>query len=88
MANRSHSYPNWQVLLILLVLGGIIGGWIGDALLSVWPGLKTLGQVQSVGLPSFSLNLRVFTLNFGFMLHVNFFTLLGFVLAYIVYRRW
>jgi len=71
----------------MLIFGGIIGGWIGEFLLDMWPGLGILGNVQSVGLPNFMLNLGVFTLNFGFMLHVSFFSLLGFVLAYVVYRK-
>lgn len=88
MANRSHSYPGWQILLLLLIVGGIIGGWIGDAMVRLWPSLKMLGQAQSVGIPAFTLSLKVFTFNFGFMLHVNFFTVLGFILAYLIYRRW
>lgn len=87
MSGRSRTYPGWQILLLLLVIGGIIGGWIGDAIVKLWPALGILGAVQSIGLPAFSLNLQVFSLTFGFMLHVSFFTLLGFVIAYIIYRR-
>ncbi|MBC7076647.1 MAG: DUF4321 domain-containing protein, partial [Syntrophomonadaceae bacterium] len=53
----------------------------------LWPALSNLGQMQSVGLPNFTLDLEVFTLTFGFMLHINFFTILGFALAYFIYRR-
>ncbi|HQA49828.1 MAG TPA: DUF4321 domain-containing protein [Syntrophomonadaceae bacterium] len=79
--------PGWPVLLILLVLGGIIGGWIGQTLTNVWPSLVILGRAQSLGIPSFTLDLQVFTVSFGFMLHISAFTLIGFVLAYLVYRR-
>lgn len=79
--------PGWQILLLLLVVGGIIGSWIGQALVKVWPGLIVLGQAQAVGIPTFTLNLDVVALSFGFMLHISAFTLLGFVLAYLVYRR-
>lgn len=79
--------PGWPVLLILLVLGGIIGGWIGQALTQVWPSLAVLGRAQSMGIPSFTLDLQVFTVSFGFMLHISAFTLIGFVLAYLVYRK-
>jgi hypothetical protein len=79
--------PGWPVLLILLVLGGIIGGWIGQALTKVWPSLEALGHAQSMGIPSFTLDLQVFTVSFGFMLHISAFTLIGFVLAYLVYRK-
>ena len=87
MVNRSHAYPGWQVLLLLLVVGGIIGGWLGDFIVGLWPALGILGKTQSVGIPDFTLNLQVFSLTFGFMLHISFFTLLGFVLSYLVYKR-
>ena len=87
MANRSHAYPGWQVLLLLLIVGGIIGGWLGDFIVGLWPALGILGKVQSVGIPDVTLNLQVFSLTFGFMLHISFFTLLGFVLSYLVYKR-
>jgi len=87
MVNRSRSYLDWKILLLFLVFGGIIGGWIGEAVVKLWPALSNLGQMQSVGLPNFTLDLEVFTLTFGFMLHINFFTILGFALAYFIYRR-
>lgn len=84
---KNRTYPGWQYLLVLLVLGGIIGSWIGDAMLRVWPALYELGRNQSIGLPSFTLDLKVFTLTFGFMLHINLFTILGFIIAYLVFKR-
>ncbi len=87
MSGRRGSYTGWQMLLLLLIFGGIIGGWIGEFLLNFWPALGILAKTQSVGLPNFVLNLGAFSLNFGFMLHLSFFSLLGFLLAYIVYRK-
>jgi len=87
VASRSRTYPGWQLLLLMMALGGIIGGWIGDAIVKVWPGLGLLGNVQSVGLPAMTMDLHVFSLTFGFMLHINFFSILGFVIAWIFYRR-
>ncbi|MDD4801812.1 MAG: DUF4321 domain-containing protein [Syntrophomonas sp.] len=87
MAGRNRTYPGWQLLLLLLALGGIIGGWIGDAIVKIWPFLSMLGHVQSVGLPTFTMDLQVFSLSFGFMLHINFFTIIGFVLAWFFYQR-
>ncbi len=84
---KSRTYPGWQLLLLLLVLGGIIGGWIGDAIVRLWPALAELGRTQSIGLPTFMLDLKVFTLTFGFMLHINLFTILGLIIAYMIYRR-
>jgi len=87
VVSRARTYPGWQLLLLLMALGGIIGGWIGDAIVKVWPGLGLLGNVQSVGLPTITMDLHVFTLSFGFMLHINFFSILGFVIAWVFYQR-
>ena len=87
MTSRTRTYPGWQLLLLMLALGGVVGGLIGDAVLKIWPGLGLLGNVQSVGLPTFTMDLHVFSMSFGFMLHLNFFSILGFVLAWVVYKR-
>jgi len=87
VANGTRSYPGWQVLLLLIILGGIIGGWIGDAIIKVWPNLAMMGKVQSIGVPNFSVNLKVCTFSFGFMMHLNLFAIIGFVLSYLVYKR-
>lgn len=87
MTSRTRTYPGWQLLLLMLALGGIVGGWIGDALLKIWPGLGLLGNVQSVGLPTFTMDLHVFSVSFGFMLHLSIFSILGFALAWVFYKR-
>lgn len=87
MANREGRNPTWQVLLILLCLGGIAGAWIGELLERLIPSLAILGKLQSIGVPAFTLDLEVFSVTFGFMLHLSLFTLLGFAAAYMVYRR-
>jgi len=87
VTSRTRTYPGWQLLLLMLALGGIVGGWIGDALLKIWPGLGLLGNVQSVGLPTFTMDLHVFSVSFGFMLHLSIFSILGFALAWVFYKR-
>lgn len=87
MTNKSRNYPGWQILLLLFAIGGIIGSWIGDAILTLWPAANILGEAKSVGIPAFTLDLRVIYLSFGFMLHINLFTIIGFFIAYIIYKR-
>lgn len=87
MAGRTRTYPGWQLLLLLMIMGGIIGSWLGDAIVKLWPALGILGSVQSVGLPTMTMDLHVFSLSFGFMLNINFFSILGFILAWVFYRR-
>jgi hypothetical protein len=86
-ATRNRTYPGWQILLLLIALGGIVGGLIGDVILKIWPSMSILGNVQSVGLPTFTMDLHVFSISFGFMFHLNFFSILGFILAWIFYQR-
>lgn len=85
--SKSRTYPGWQILILLLVLGGIIGGWIGDATRAVWPAANLWASTRSVGIPDFSLNLGVLDFSFGFMIHLNLFTIIGFIAAYLVYKR-
>jgi hypothetical protein len=87
LTGRSRTYPGWQILILLLVLGGIIGAWIGDAFKAVWPAASILGNMQSVGIPGFSLDLGVISFSLGFMMHLNLFTIMGFIAAYMVYKR-
>lgn len=84
---KGSRSPGWPVLVILLVLGGIAGGWLGQALTHIWPSLAVLDNAQSLGIPNFTLDLEVFTVSFGFMLKISGFTLIGFVLAYLIYRK-
>jgi len=87
LAGKTRTYPGWQIFILLLVLGGIIGGWIGDAIVTLWPAASILGDTQSVGIPGFSVDLGVINFSLGFMMHINLLTIAGFIVAYIVYKR-
>jgi hypothetical protein len=84
--SKGRSYPGWQIFILLLVLGGIIGGWIGDATQSLWPTAKLWASSRSVGIPNFSLDLGVIDFSFGLMMHLNLFTIIGFIAAYVVFE--
>lgn len=86
MAGRSKSQPGWQILTLLLILGGIIGSYIGDAIVKTWPGGQVLGRIQNLGFAPFTLDLKVISITVGLVVHVSIFTLLGFLVAYILYR--
>lgn len=86
MAKTSRS-NNVIWLLGLFIIGGIIGNCIGDALIRVCPMLAFLAKQQSIGISPTTLSLNVFTVTFGFSFQINFFSILGFILAYYIYRR-
>jgi hypothetical protein len=75
------------VLIILLIIGGIIGSWLGLVVGRAWPELALFNQTEVVGLPPTTLDLQVLSMTFGFVLRLNLFTVVGFILAYLVYRK-
>mgnify|MGYP000911218977 FL=1 len=83
----NRSYPGWPILLVILVLGAIIGGWLGEILTGLIPALRELGRVYTMGIPRFTLDLEVLTLSFGLTLRIGLFGILGMIAAFIVYRR-
>jgi hypothetical protein len=87
VASRGRLQPGWQILALLLILGGIIGSFIGDAIVKTWPAGQVLGRMQNLGFAPFTLDLKVFSLTLGLMFHVSIFTLLGFLIAYVLYRK-
>ncbi|HYL79445.1 MAG TPA: DUF4321 domain-containing protein [Candidatus Acidoferrum sp.] len=79
------------VLLVILILGALIGSVIGEVIGTLFPG-GFLEKVFSKGLnpglsPPAVLDLKVLTLTFGATMKVNLASLLGIVLALLVYRK-
>jgi ABC-type dipeptide/oligopeptide/nickel transport system permease subunit len=79
------------VLLVILILGALIGSVIGEVIAYLAPG-GFLENVFSRGVnPGLSepakLDLRVLTLTFGFTVKINLASLLGIVLALLIYRK-
>lgn len=89
MGSRSshRSYPGWPILLVVLILGAIIGGWLGEILTGLIPALKEVGRVYTMGIPRLTLDLEVLTLSFGLTLRIGLFGVLGMLAAFFVYRR-
>lgn len=79
------------VLLVIVILGALIGSVIGEVIAILAPG-GYLEKVFSRGLnpgisPPAVLDLKVITLTFGLTLRINLASLLGIVLALLIYRR-
>lgn len=79
-----HKSP-W-VLVILLILGGIFGGLVGHVLGTI-PVLAVLQEGRIVGLPITTLDFEVLAVTLGFTFKVNLISLLGFVIAFFIYRQ-
>lgn len=72
------------VLLLLagLVIGGFIGEWLGGN-----PAFAFLNHGKTFGLQPTVLDLNVIVLTFGFTLKFNMASIIGIILAFIIYRR-
>ena len=79
------------VLLVILILGALVGSVIGEVVAALAPG-SYLEAVFSKGInpglsPPAVLDLKVITLTFGLTLRINLASLLGIVLAMLIYRK-
>ena len=77
-----------RLTLILLLLAGLaIGGFIGDRL-SSYPTFSFLNYGKTFGLTSpLILDLNVLVLTFGLTVKFNLASIIGIVIAFIIYRR-
>jgi hypothetical protein len=84
MAKNLRSYGSTWVLVLLILIGGLTGSAVGDALTPVLPWLKS---TSLIGLKPSTLDLRFLNLTFGFTFSLGPLTALGMILGYVVYRR-
>ncbi|MDF9408299.1 MAG: hypothetical protein A4E52_02053 [Pelotomaculum sp. PtaB.Bin013] len=84
MAKGFKNYSNVWVLVLLLLVGGLTGSAIGNALAPFLPWLKA---TSTIGLKPFTLDLQFFNLTFGFTFALSPLTALGLLLGYFIYRR-
>lgn len=87
MSGGKQSRPGWIGLVLLLSVGGITGSILGEIMVRLAPGIQSLGAPRNVGLNPATLDLNIFTMTFGFSFSISLFTIIGLVLAYLVYRR-
>ena len=78
---------NGWVLLIMLLSGIVLGGFIGMLTANV-SGLSWLNYGQSFGLESpVVLNLGLLVLTFGLTIQISIASIIGVVLAIFIYRK-
>ena len=76
----------WWVLLVVVVAGATLGSVVADAL-GQFTYLAPIGHSVVVGVdPPVTLDLRVITLTFGFVLRLNLAMVLGIIAAIYVFR--
>lgn len=78
---------NGWVLLVMLLSGIVLGGFIGMLTVNI-SGLSWLNYGQSFGLQSpLVLDLGLLVLTFGLTIHISIASIIGVVLAIIIYRK-
>ncbi|PKM89354.1 MAG: DUF4321 domain-containing protein [Firmicutes bacterium HGW-Firmicutes-12] len=83
---RGYNAPkNPWILLILLIIGGLIGSLLGTAFGTSLPILNT--SFQAIGLEATTIDLMVVKFTFGLLLKLNVASIIGFILALLVYFR-
>ncbi|MCR4441028.1 MAG: DUF4321 domain-containing protein [Peptococcaceae bacterium] len=83
---KGYNAPrNPWVLLMLLVIGGLVGSLLGAAFGGVLPVLNQ--SFQAVGLAPTTVDLLVIKVTFGLLLKLNVASIIGFLLALVVYFK-
>ena len=84
MARRGRS--PWWFLIFVVVIGGILGSVIAEALVS-YPRLAFLSRDIRAGIdPPLTVDLRVFSVTLGATIRLNLAILVGIVIAIWVFR--
>lgn len=78
--NRKHS-----TLIIILIIGVILGSFIGDLFSD---SVDILSKNYSIGMKSpLKLDLKVLDLTLGFNITINLASVIGFILALLIYKK-
>ena len=84
---RKAGSKNAWVLLILMLAGIVVGGFIGN-LTSGVSGLSWLNYGQTFGLSSpVVLDLGIMVLTFGLTISINIASIIGIIIGIIIYKK-
>ncbi len=75
---------NIFIFLIFLLIGLIFGGILGDYLSKY---AEILNYSKSIGINNFNLDLAIFNLTFGFQMKLSLSSVIGIILAIVIYRK-
>lgn len=82
------TYKSAKEYVFITLLGAISGSFIGEFLGSSFSGLEFLGRAYSIGLNTpVIIDLKVLQFTFGLNIGINIMSIIGIVLALILYKR-
>ena len=83
---KRAANKNFWILLMLLLSGIVLGGFIGNAIGGI-PGFSWLNFGQSFGLDTpLVLNLGILVITFGLSIRITMASIIGVALALLIYR--
>ncbi|KXG77068.1 DUF4321 domain-containing protein [Thermotalea metallivorans] len=80
---KTRTRNPW-LLFVLLATGVVIGGVLGEIFRD---SIKILSYGKSIGFQPFTLDLSVIKLTLGFILHLNLASVIGIILAILIFSR-
>ena len=83
MLRREGGRNGW-IMLLMVVCGLVVGGFLGELLGKYFPILK---YGYNLGVSAHEWNFHVLRLTFGLDFNINMFSILGIVIAIYIYRR-
>ena len=79
------------LLIFFILLGGLLGGLLGEILRVIAPQgplQDIFAKVHEIGLTTpFTIDLKLFSVTFGFMIRINLFSILGILLGIYIYKQ-
>jgi len=80
---RARSRNPWLLVLLILV-GLVIGGVIGDIFQD---SIKILSYSKTIGLEPTNLDLNIIKLSFGFLMKINLASVIGIIISILIFSR-
>ncbi len=81
---RREGGRNGWIMLLMVVCGLVVGGFLGELLGKYFPILK---YGYNLGVSAHEWNFHILRLTFGFDFNINMFSILGIVIAIYIYRK-
>ncbi|MDU1411556.1 MAG: DUF4321 domain-containing protein [Clostridium sp.] len=82
------TYKSAKEYVFITLLGAISGSFIGDFLGSTFPSLEFLGKAYYIGLKTpIVIDLKVLEFTFGLGIGINLMSIIGVILAIILYKK-
>lgn len=83
------SSGNVALMILIIFIGLILGSFLGDFLLSQFPNIELFKQKYTIGTSTpFFLDLKVIAITLGFKINLNIMSIIGVVVAIILYRKY